>query len=322
MTAVTHSRIHVQGIVCVLIAILALSLQDMIIKVLSPRFPLHQIVLWRAIIAIVLTVIAAHFEGGIGVLKTKHLGLNLVRGLLLVFANLFFFLALAAMPLAEAVAIFFIAPIFITALSVPILGEHVGIRRWIAVLAGLSGVVIMVRPFDGTIEIATVLPVLAALSYALTQMMTRRLGAVDRASTLAFYIQLSFIVVSVAIGLAVGHGDYAGGGHPSLEFLLRSWSWPDGHDALLLSACGFLVAVGAYLLSQAYRLAEANIMAPFEYVALPMAVMWGYLIWGDLPDTLAWVGIALIVGSGLFVLYRESLPGRRVWIDRLVRRNL
>ncbi|MCP4329807.1 MAG: DMT family transporter [Alphaproteobacteria bacterium] len=312
MTVAVQSKAPVQGILCVLVATIVLSLQDSIIKFLSPSFPLHEIVLWRATIAIGLTVVFAYFEGGIHVLKTRRLGLHLLRGFLLVIANLTFFLGLAAIPLAEAVAIFFVAPLFITALSVPILGEHVGIKRWLAVVTGLVGVIIIVRPADDVFEFATLLPVAAALAYAAMQMTTRRLGVTDRASTLSFYIQICFFTASIAIGLVVGDGRYASGGHASVEFLLRAWSWPDTGHFLLLSLNGLLIAIGAYMLSQAYRIAEANVIAPFEYVALPMAIFWGFMIWGDLPDGWAFVGISLIIGSGLFVFYREARKGRTI----------
>ena len=321
MQIAVPSNAPIQGVLCVIGGITALSLQDALIKWLSGDYPLHEIVLARASVAILLTVFFAHLEGGVGLLRTRRLHLHLIRGLLLVIANMCYFLALAAMPLAEAAAIFFVAPLFITALSVPFLGERVGLRRWAAVLVGMGGVMVMLRPADGIAEIAALLPLVAAFAYALMQMITRRLGATDRASALAFYIHLSFIVVSAAMGLAVGDGRFAGSGHPSLEFLLRAWAWPQATHALLMLACGFLVAVGAYLLSQAYRIAEANLVAPFEYTALPLAVIWGLLLWGDWPDATAVLGIALIVGSGLFVFYRETVRGRLVAARRPMPRN-
>ena len=159
-----------------------LSAQDAVIKWLSGDYPLHQIILGRATIAVVLTLIMVRLEGGWSLLRSRRLGLHLARGLLLVVANISYFLALAAMPLAEAIAIFFVAPLFITALSVPFLGEQVGPRRWLAVLAGLCGVVVMLRPGEGAINPVALLPVLAAFCYASMQILTRRLGATDKAS--------------------------------------------------------------------------------------------------------------------------------------------
>jgi S-adenosylmethionine uptake transporter len=312
MRAAIRSSAAVQGVLCIVLGMVVLSLQDSLIKWMSGDYPLHQIVFSRSAVAILVTAYIARLEGGLGLLRTRRLALHLARGLLLVAANICYFLALAAMPLAEAAAIFFVAPLFITLLSVPFLGERVGPWRWAAVFAGMAGVAVMLRPGDGVLEIAALLPIGAALTYAVMQMITRRLGVTDRASALAFYVQSCFIVVSAVFGLIAGDGRFAGNGHPSLEFLLRAWAWPSGFDAFLMLACGLLIGIAGYLLSQAYRIAEANLLAPFEYTALPFAVLWGVLWWGDWPDATALLGIALIAGSGLFVFYRETVHGHLV----------
>ncbi len=300
---------QLQGILLVMLGAAALSTQDVAIKWLSSSYPLHEIILARAGIAMLLTLIVVHFEGGLKILVTRGYGPLIARGLLLIVANMSYFLALATMQLAEALAIFFIGPLFITVLSVPFLGEKVGPVRWCAVLMGLAGVVIMLRPGDGIIQVVALLPVLAAFCYASMQIITRRIGVIHKASVLAFYIHFTFVIASLAIGLAIGDGRFAGTGNTSLEFLFRAWVLPGPKDALLMLACGTLAAIGGYAISQAYRLAEATAVAPFEYSALPLAIVWGAVIWGDFPDVVSLAGILLIVGGGLFVLYRESIKG-------------
>lgn len=300
------------GIACVVGATITFTTQDMAIKWLSGGYPLHEIVFFRAVIAIMLTLaILVPLEGGFQNLRTKRLPLHLLRGLAVVVANMAFFTGLAAIPLGEATAIFFVAPLLITLLSVPLLGERVGLRRWLAVFVGLGGVVIMLRPGGAEFKIALLLPLTAALAYALLQIMTRKLGLAEKASTMAFYIHLTFIVIGGSIGLAVGDGAFAGSGDPSLEFLLRAWVWPNSRDAIIILGIGCLSTMGGYLISQAYRLSEAAMVAPFEYLALPLAVFWSVLIWGDWPDAIAWLGIGLIIGAGLFVFYRETLRAHR-----------
>ncbi len=295
------------GISCAVVAVFIFTTQDMAIKWLSGDYALHQIVLIRASIALTITLaILVPLEGGYRNLLTRRLPLHLLRGLAIVCANITFLMGLATLPLGEATALFFIAPLFITVLSVVLLAERVGPRRWIAVLIGLSGVVVMLRPGDEVFRAAALFPVAAAFAYALMQMMTRKLGIAEKASTMAFYIQLTFIVVSSSVGLSVGDGRFAGGVGPSLDFLLRVWVWPSGGDALIILAIGGLNAAGAYLISQAYRTSEAGLIAPFEYLAMPLAVFWGVVIWGDWPDAVTWLGIALIGGSGLYVFYRET----------------
>ena len=298
------------GIVCVIAAVFAFTTQDMGIKWLSGDYALHQIVLFRAFVAMTLTLgILVPLEGGYRNLRTRRLPLHLARGLAIVVANMTFFTGLASLPLGEATALFFVAPLFITALSVLILGEKVGLRRWVAVLVGLSGVIVMLRPGDEIFRAAALLPVAAAFAYATVQIITRKLGLGEKASTMAFYIQLTFIFVSSGIGLAAGGGRYAVGGAAHWEFLLRAWVWPSGGDALIILGIGVLNAVASYLISQAYRTSEAGLIAPFEYIAMPLAVFWGVVMWGDWPDGATWTGIALIGGAGLYVFYRETVRG-------------
>ena len=210
------------------------------------------------------------------------------------------------MPVAEAVAMFFVAPLFITMLSATLLGETVGPRRLFAVLLGFAGVIVIMRPGIGSFSYIGLFPVGAAAMYAVFQILTRRLGTTDSAATMAFYVQAMFIVGGIAMGLAVGDGRFAGGDDPSVNFLLRAWRLPDLEGALLLGLVGLLICGASVLLSQAYRITEAATIAPFEYIALPFAGLWSYMIWGDVPDAIALVGMALIVGSGVFVILRTE----------------
>lgn len=299
------------GIGCVVVAMLALSVQDSLVKWLGATYPLHQIVLTRSPIAIAIILIALGVRSRLRQLSTRRWSLHLTRGLLLVAANSAFFLALAAMPLAEAVAAFFVAPLFITVLSAVVLREPVGPRRIAAVLVGFAGVVVMVRPGSGVFGYVALLPVVAAAAYATMSIVTRRLGATDGPASMAFYVHVTFIVASVAIWLAVGDGRFAGTGDPSLEFLLRPWQAPTDGDLPLFGAVGLLITAASLLLAQAYRITEPATLAPFEYVALPLSALWGFLLWGDVPDALAILGMVMIVGSGAFIVVRTERLRRR-----------
>ena len=292
---------NTKGILCLTGALVFLVISDSIIKWLSPHYALHQIMLFRAFFALLVVLVFIFFGGGIQALKTRRPALHLLRGTFLVFANMFFFLGLATMPIGETVALFFIAPLFICLLARPVLGEKVGMTSWIAIVIGLIGVLIMVRPGTDIFRMASLFPILAALMYAGMQMVTRKLGLQDRASTMAFYIQVCFIVVSIVIGIAVGDGRFGDSADPSVRFLLRAWRMPDFVDLQLLALCGFVIAFGAWLMSQAYRISQASIVAPFEYTSLPLALISGYLFWGDWPDTISFIGCAFIVGGGLIV---------------------
>lgn len=318
----------VLAIVSILTAMFCISLNDALIKFLSGDYPLHQLVFVRSAIGISFTLVLVQIEGGWGLLKTEHPWLHLGRGLLVVISNMTYFAALAVLPLATSLALFFVAPLFITLLSIPLLGEKVGVRRLSAVAVGFAGVVIMQRPWafsDMSLaeQLTLLLPVVAALTYALMQILTRRLGVTARASALAVYVQATFLGVSTAFFLVAGDGRFAEGvDNPSLIFLLRAWVWPTSDDWWLFIALGSISAVVGYTISQAYRLAPAATVAPFEYIALPLAIVWGWVFWSELPDSVVALGIALIVGSGLYVFIRERIRAKTVATRRPQRRLL
>ena len=315
------------AIAFVLFGVLCISLNDMLIKQLSSGYPLHQIVFFRSFIALMLSFVFLRFEGGLPALRTDQTRLHVLRGVLVVIANMSFFLALAVIPLADATALFFAAPLFITLLSIPMLGEKVGPLRMGAVIVGFIGVVIMQRPWESSASldvsrIVLMLPVLAALTYALNQVMTRKLGAKAPASVLAIYIQGTFVIVSVVFFAVAGDGRFATADiNPSLEFLLREWIVPAPEDRLVFLALGVNGGLIGYSLSQAYRLADAATVAPFEYIGLPLAVFWGLVIFADLPTWEVWTGMILIIASGLFVFFRERAKAKRVTARPVARRH-
>jgi drug/metabolite transporter (DMT)-like permease len=266
--------------------------------------------LFRSLFAMLLVFVFIHFEGGLKTLKTRRPMLHFIRGSLLVLANMFFFLGLATLAFAETVALFFVAPLFICILSQPVLGEKVGLRRWLVILLGFGGVLIMVRPGADVFRFTSLLPILAALSYAVMQMLTRKLGMQEKAGTLTFYIQFAFILISSIIGLSIGDGGYNYFDNPTFDFLLRAWTVPVPVDFALLALCGVIVAIGGYLLSQAYRLGQASAVAPFEYTSLPFALILGYYLWGDWPDWISIVGSGFIIFSGFLIVYLENRDDR------------
>lgn len=297
---------NTRGIICLIGALGSLTISDSIIKWLSADMALHQITLFRSLFALLAVMVFVYLEGGLVTLKTKRPLLHFVRGSTLVLANMFFFIALAAMPLAETVVLFYTAPLFICLLSQPVLGERVGTQRWIVIVVGMIGAIVMLRPGSDVFKLVSLLPIMAALCYAVMIMMTRKLGLQESAGALTFYIQIAFIVISSVVGIAIGDGGFNVYDSSSLEFLLRAWYWPSLHQFQLLLLCGLIVACGGYLISQAYRLGEAPAVAPFEYASLPFALIIGYYLWGDWPDWPAFVGTGLIIGSGLLVVYLEN----------------
>lgn len=314
------------GIVFILVSMCCISVNDMLIKRLSGDYPLHQMVFVRSAIGIGFSLVILQFEGGFKLLRTNHAWLHALRGLCIVASNIAFFAALAVIPLADATALFFVAPLFITLLSIPFLGEKVGPRRIGAVIVGFIGVLIMLRPGAEPNEnapdrIVLLLPVFAAFAYASMQILTRRLGVDSKASAMAVYIQAMFLLVSLVFWLIAGDGRYAEHfENPSLVFLFRPWTWPEQSDLVLFLLLGLMSGIIGYSLSQAYRVASAATIAPFEYTAVPLAIIWGWVVFGHLPSGWVFAGIALITLSGVYVFLREGVRARQVASGRPVRR--
>ncbi len=285
---------------------------DTAVKLLSGGYPLYELIFIRTLVGMpVLLVFVVPMSGGLAALRTQALGLQLVRGGLVVITNMLFFMSLPLLPLAEASALFFVAPLILTFLAAIVLKERVGKYRIGASLLGLIGVIVMVRPSGGGLHMAALLPLGSAFSYAAMQLLTRKLGAHDSAVALAFYIQLTFLCVSSTAGLVFGAGQFSGGDNASLQFLFRPWIMPNAGDVLTLVVLGFCASLGGLFISHAYRSAEAAMVAPFEYSELVLAVSFGWLFFGELPDFGGFIGIGLIISAGLVVVWRETRLGRQ-----------
>jgi drug/metabolite transporter (DMT)-like permease len=289
---------------------LIFSINDVAIKFLSGGYALHQVILIRAFVALAFILGFIALSGtGFRQLITRRPRTHLLRVVIIMVSNVTFFIGLAAMPLADAVAVAFISPIAVTLLSVVFLRETVGPRRWMAVTLGMVGVLIMLRPGAGVIQPAAVLVLISAILYAAGNLLSRQMGGTESTMTLSFYVACGFIVVSSAMGLWAGDGHLASD-DPLWGFLFRPWIWPPVADWPIFLATGFAVSVGGMMVTQAYRTTEAGLVAPFEYVGMPAAIIWGALVFGTFPDLTAWAGIALICGSGLYTLWRETARKR------------
>lgn len=299
---------NARGIACLIIGIAVFSVQDLILKAISGGYPLHQAMVIRSLSAIPFLLLLAHRDGGLGTLRGPGKGGMVLRGVLNFFAYTSYYLALAALPLATTVALYFTAPLFITALSILFLGERVTGGRWIALVAGFAGTLVMLRPGSALFDWAALLPVTAGLFYGAAMVMTRVIGVRDTAAAMAFYSNIVFLSGALMLSLIFGGGRFDGTAHESLDFLMRGWAWPALGDLLLMMACGLVAAIGLTLLTQAYRMAEATLVAPFEYTALFWGVLWGWIMWGDWPDAIAWLGIAILIGAGLVLLYTDRRP--------------
>lgn len=296
---------NAQGVGFLVLALLIFSLQDISVKWIGGDYPILEIVLFRSLTALPLTLLFFRFEGGRGLPSTTRPGLETVRGLCYFLSYTTYFMGLAALPLADIAAIKFSGPLMITALSVLFLGETVGPRRWLALLVGFAGVLLIVRPGLSAFNLGSVFILVSVLFYALAVILTRRLQTTDSSATMSYYSSLVYLLATaVFVPLVLLVGDFPGA-HPSVAFLFRAWSAPTLLDGVVMAGLGLVWAGGMYFLARAYSVALASVVAPFEYAALPINVLWGFVLWRELPALTTWAGAFLALAIGLYVLYQE-----------------
>jgi drug/metabolite transporter (DMT)-like permease len=296
---------NLQGIVYLVLGLSVFSIQDVIMKFFSAQIALQEVVFLRGFVILLPIGFLLLRNGGKKAFVARQPILCLLRGLAGFTCFTAFSMALAVLPLADAMPLYYTSPLFVLALSVPILGENVGIRSWLAILVGFAGVFLVARPSADGIEPAMILAVIAACAYSAQSLLARILGSTESAFGMTFYSMLAFIGLSGLTGIAFGSGWLDHIDHPSAEYLFRAWAVPTLEQTGLIVVVGLVAAIGFYCISQAYRLGRANVVAPFEYSSLPFAALWGWVFWNSIPTTTTVIGSALIVGSGVYVFHRE-----------------
>lgn len=269
-----------------IVAVLFFSAMDGVAKGLSQRYHSLEIVWARYFFQIILSfiILAPRLTT---LLRTNYIKLQLVRSGFLYGATMCFFFSIKFMPLAEATAIFEIAPLFMTALAVIILREQVGVRRWAAVAIGLIGSIIIIRPTSANFELTDILPLIAAACFASYAISTRFLGREESPITAFLYTGLIGTVLASIM-------------------VIHVWQTPTLGDFCLMVLVGAGGALGHFLLIRALAIGEASFLAPFAYISLLFNALWGFLFFAEVPDIYVWIGSAIIVGAGIFVWSVES----------------
>lgn len=294
-----HQDRPVFGIVLINLATVIFTAMDAVIKGVSDIFPTGQLVFFRNLFAFAPILIFMATQGGIS-LRTKHLGGHLLRGLFGVAAMYCYFLSYKLLPLSEAIALGLSGPIFLTILSIPFLGEKVGIRRWSACIVGFLGVLVMTRPGAGVWQAAALVPLLAAVFYALAMISIRKLTGTERSGTIVFY----FTTFATLAGLLTAP---LGGIWPEL-----AWVWPSDWEFWgIVILIGLMGGCGQILITIAFRCAPVSVVAPFDYMALVYGFILGFLFFAEVPDAYLIVGGLIVVASGIYIVHRETVVARQ-----------
>lgn len=296
-----HNR-TLTGILALCLGVAVFSFQDPIIKLVSGDYPVTEVMAIRSIVSLPILLTIVHLDAGLGALFSGRFGLLTLRGFILFVSYTIYYLGVAALPLADAAALYFMAPLFIMAMAGPYLGERVTLRTLVPVMVGLAGVIVMLQPGTGVFEWAALFSLGSALFYGFSQLMARKMGDTETASVMTFYQNGLYLVGACALAGLFSLAGIENASHPSLQFLVRPWIWPTMTDFLMMAACGFIASAGMILLSQAYRLAPANTVATFEYTGILWTPLWGYLVFAETPRLTTVIGAVLIVGAGVVAL--------------------
>ena len=276
------------GIASAVIGLFGMTVMDTCAKLLGEGYAISQIILARngvGVLAVIVFVVVR--GGGFSLLRPQLPGLLILRIGASVSAAFLFFTSLRYLPLADAFAIAFASPLFITALSVPFLGEHVGIRRWAAVIIGFIGVLIIVQPGAGTFRVEGLLALGAAFFHAVVMLLGRKMTRSMTTSAIMFWSSLGAVLVT-------------------LTLMPSQWQTPNTYDLGVFVVMGVVGTAGMALITQGYRYAPAAVIAPFDYSSLLWAVMFGWIFWRDIPEAHVWSGAAILIACGLYILHRET----------------
>lgn len=301
----TKINASVKGVGFLVLAMMIISIQNIAVKWIGGDYSALEIVAVRSLVALPCTLLFYRYEGQRGLPTTQQPKLECLRGVFLFLSYTAFMMGLAALPLADIEAIRFSGPLMITLFSLVILGEKVGPRRWLALIVGFIGVLLIVRPGSATFNLGSVFILISVLFYALTVILTRKLQTNDSSATMAYYSSLVYLVAALVLAPLPAMVGEMPDAHPSIAFLIRAWSMPTLIDLVIMAGLGLVWAGWMYFMSRAYSVAQASVIAPFEYVSLPINILWGFLIWQEVPTVMTLAGAFLTLASGLYVLYRE-----------------
>jgi drug/metabolite transporter (DMT)-like permease len=281
-----------KGIFLMVSATTVFALLDTTVKYLARDYDVPQIVWARFVFHLIIFIaLYSRTTNVLLLFRSTRPGLQLLRSIFLMSATMMFFTALSYLPLAEAISIGFVSPLVVTALAIPILKERVGIRRWIAILVGFAGVLIVIRPGSGVFHWAAVLPLGMSVCYAFYQILTRIAGRTEDARTSQLWGPCVGVLVLSAI---------------------VPWFWtpPTLEGWLLMAFAGVCGGFGHLLLIKGYELAPASVLSPFVYTQLVWMILFGYVIFNDVPAVTTLIGGAIVIASGLYIFRREAFLAR------------
>jgi drug/metabolite transporter (DMT)-like permease len=281
------------GITLAIAHVFLLAVMSAIVKWLGDSYHVFQITFFRNTCSFAIVLPMVWYHGGLKSVHTEHKWFHFWRGAVGVTAMLLLFSSYTLLPLADATALGFTAPLFLTVLSSPLLGEKVGRARWVAVLVGFVGAVLMARPSGDVTVTGISIALAAAFMVSLVMLMLRRLNDIEQPITIIFYFSIFATIVTTILAPFV-------------------WKTPDTTALAFMAVLGIMGGINQFLLTLAYRFAPAALVVSFNYSSIIWASMLGFMVWGHVPGAHVIVGALVVIGSGLFITIRETRAGKEI----------
>ena len=304
-----------KGILFILTGMALFSVQDSLIKYIFEDTALYELYFGRTLTALILLAIYLKITSQKLVMKTYYPLLTTVRVICFFFGFSFFYISLTYMSLAMANALFFSSPFFISILAILFLGEKVGIRRWLAIIVGFLGVYIVLNPNFENFDYTKLAPVACALFYAISMTITKITSDKDSVYSQMFHLYIGAIGISIIFFIFTGKGQFNTFSDPTLQFILREWftnptySWP------FIIIMGLVASLSFYFVFSAYSIASPSVVSLFEYSLIIWAIIIGYLLFNDIPTVRTFIGVALIIGAGVYIYIREKARDQMIASD-------
>ena len=304
-----------KGILFILTGMALFSVQDSLIKYIFEDTALYELYFGRTLTALILLALYLKITSQKLVMKTYYPLLTTVRVICFFFGFSFFYISLTYMSLAMANALFFSSPFFISILAIVFLGEKVGIRRWLAIIVGFLGVYIVLNPNFENFDYTKLAPVACALFYAISMTITKITSDKDSVYSQMFHLYIGAIGISIIFFIFTGKGQFNTFSDPTLQFILREWftnptySWP------FIIIMGLVASLSFYFVFSAYSIASPSVVSLFEYSLIIWAIIIGYLLFNDIPTVRTFIGVALIIGAGVYIYIREKARDQMIASD-------
>ena len=296
-----------------------LAIQDVLIKLVSDELSLFQIQFFRSTIGIAVIIgyqVIIHEPIR---LTTAYPLLTVCRGLMFFFGYSAFYFAQSKMPIATMTVLFLVSPFFITLTSIYFFKSQVGYRRWISILIGFVGVVLICQPETGQFNFYYLIPIIVALSYAFSIIIVKKTADRDTLYQQMILTYLIMGLLSGITGLLFGDGRFDTAENFEVAFIVRSWQFVDTESTFKLFTISVLGSVGLLVLMGAYRVADPAVISPYEYSLLIWMILLGYLVWGDVPSFNIAIGMVLIVGAGIYIFDRERIKSESIASEATIR---